>query len=333
MELANYILSFDPHEHKYTDNVGTEYTSVTTKISEYHDHFDIKAVARACEKIGRNAEHPKYLKYRGKNRHQLAKEWEITKKVACARGNKKHNFLEDSVNASNGYRKIIKSKLKKGRIYTILDILNEPKLGEVNLEFFIKTGIQIKYPEIFELIAAFVNNGYKIFSEVCVFCPEYGIAGLIDILAIKDGHFVIIDWKTNRDDIRAESGYFDKDAQGNRTGEFIRDHKTFGFPLQHIPASVKSKYTFQLSMYDYLVELTGLKQQANILCHIRHETYTEYDKKVLANPELLGREKVDIMPIEYWHKDTIAMLDDGKKYIKLKEGVNLFSPQDKIRVL
>jgi len=333
MDISGYILYFDPDEHKYTDNKGTVYTSVTTKIDEYVEKFNAKEVARACEKIGRNPAHPKYHKYKGKTRHQLISEWKTGCDKSLIRGNERHNFLEDSVNTANGYNRYIKSRIKKGRIYTILDILDNNNVGEVNLEFFISTGIRDRYPKIYNLIEAFVKAGYRIYSEVCVFSPEDGIAGLVDLLAIKDGKFVIIDWKTNKDDIVFDSGYFEKDAQGKNTGKFIKTNQRFAYPLQHIPQSNGAKYTLQLTSYDYFVELTGLVQQANIICHIRHEVYEDGDKDLEANPEWIGKEKVNILPIEYWKKDYIKLLEDSKKYNQIKQGVNLFSNAEGVELL
>ena len=61
LEKMQRIIYFDEKQHKYTDDLGNAYTSVTTVIDKYAVHFDTMKVSRACERIGRNPTHKIYL--------------------------------------------------------------------------------------------------------------------------------------------------------------------------------------------------------------------------------------------------------------------------------
>ena len=56
------ILYFNEEEHKYTDDLGNGYISVTTLIGKYTQEFKKEEIAAACERIGKNPRHPKYQK-------------------------------------------------------------------------------------------------------------------------------------------------------------------------------------------------------------------------------------------------------------------------------
>ena len=142
------ILYFNEEEHKYTDDLGNGYISVTTLI-------------KTCNGYKLNA----------------------------------NGFIND-------------------RIYTIDDIIGSHKYGKLNLEYFVKTGIREKYPDIFSLIAALVTKGYHIYAEIGVYDSQNLVSGLIDILLIRNKEFIILDWKTNKAPIRFESGYYDKKLDG-----------------------------------------------------------------------------------------------------------------------
>jgi hypothetical protein len=151
------------------------------------------------------------------------------------------------------------------------------------------------------------------YSEIGAFNSDYLISGLIDILLVKGNSFIILDWKTNRDNISELSGYYEKDEYGNVTDNFIETHKYFSYPLCHLTASTKNKYTLQLSIYNYLIEGFGLKCASNILCHIRHELYDENDYIVNTMPELIGKEKIEFLSIKYLKEDVQNMFEHYKE--------------------
>jgi len=305
------IITFDEEAHKYTDDINTPYSSVTTIIGKYYEKFDKKAkdIAAACEKIGKNPSHPKYLHYKNKTAKQLLYEWEQETIRACNKGSKKHEYLEQSVKSSNGYNRNAQGFIN-GRIYTIDNIIKGHNYGRLSLNHFIKSGIDILYPKIFGIIKDFVDKGFKIYAEIGVYDTRFCVSGLIDILLVRGTEFVILDWKTNKAPIRFDAGYYEKFA--NKTlnlDKWIPQDKHFYHPLSHLEDSVGNHYTLQLSTYDYLVESFGFTCIGNILCHIR----------TIENPNKLHdedeEEEVKFYSIDYRKDDVEKMLSHNLRSI------------------
>jgi hypothetical protein len=296
---------FDEELHKYTDELGNTYTSVTTVLGKYEEKFKTLEVARACEKIGKNPRHPKYFKYRNKSAKQIVAEWDALTEVALDNGNEKHNFLEDAVKTANGYNLVNKKDKKfiNGRIYTINDILTNHTYGEVDLDYFIKTGIKERYPKIFKLLATLVKGGYRLYAEIGVYSIDLLISGLIDILAVKEDKFIIVDWKTNKSPIRFEAGYYEKDNEGNITDNYILTDKKLLFPVHFLPASTLVKYSLQLSGYAYLVSRFGLTLEGILLCHIR---------------TVNDREVIEILPIKFYKNEIDLIFNHHYNNLDLK---------------
>lgn len=298
------ILYFNEELHKYTDDVETNYTSTTTVIGNYYEKFDKKAadIAAACERIGKNPSHPKYLKYRGKTAKQLLYEWAQETDRACKKGSKKHAYLENTVKSSNGYNLNAQGFIN-GRIYTIDDIIRGHNYGRLSLGYFTKTGINKVYPTIFNIIKDFVDKGFKIYAEIGVYDTRFGVSGLIDILLVRGLEFVILDWKTNKAPLRFDSGYFEKNLDGTlNLGAWTPQNKFFYYPISHLEDSTGNHYTMQLSIYDYLVESFGLKCVGNILCHIRTVERTDN----ISNED--EEEEVVFHSIKYLKKEAEALL-------------------------
>lgn len=306
--MSNPKIYFDEKLHKYTDEYGNTFTSVTTVIGKYVDEFDTDKMAEICERIGKNPSHAKYEKYKGKTKKQLKKEWATITKEALNKGNKKHNYLEDAIKASNNYKRV-KGKFINDRIFTIPDIIQNPAVGLVTLSKLRELGVDSKYPIIFELIEKFVNNGWKLYAEIGVYNLDYLISGLIDLLLVKGNKFFIIDWKTNKAPIKYDSGYFEKDKDGNLTDNFILDGKTLKYPLNNVPASTGHKYALQLSSYAYLTELFGMEHVGTVLCHIR---------------DIDDKEVVFMLTMEYMKNKVVTMMDHHLSNMKLKSQKKLF---------
>jgi hypothetical protein len=304
MELRT--IYFNEKLHKYTDEFNNPYISVTTLVSKYHEEFDIESNARRCALAGQRG-NPKYA---GKTIEQIKNEWEKAKVDGCERGNIRHDYLEDIVKRSNGYKKIEGSLFINDRIYTIPDILDNPSYGRVDLDYFKSTGLEDKYPTIYKAIESLVKAGYFIYSEIGVYNSDFLISGLIDILAIKGKSFLIIDWKTNKAPIKFESGWWEKDRDGKLTGAFIENNKYFKYPLNVLKDSVGNHYTLQLSSYDYLTEQFGLTCQGNILYHIRQVSTFE--------------EKVEVVPISYL-KNEVYKLYNHYQLTKIRDTVKQYT--------
>lgn len=107
--------------------------------------------------------------------------------------------------------------------------------------------------------------------EVIVYNENIGIAGTVDLVVEKNkmvgGHestarsFDIIDWKTNEK--IATEGYKGKSCKP---------------PIEHLPDCAMTKYELQLSLYKYLLELSGYEIDKLILVNLRDdETYIKYE--------------------------------------------------------
>jgi len=291
-------LYFDEAQHKYTDNRGNAYTSVTTVLGKYYEPFDVKKMARICELSGRKGN----PKYKGMSAKMLETKWKLNSEAACDYGNEKHNYLETSIKESTGYRIGVDGKLKSNQLITVEDIIQNPGFGELKLDYFIKTRINILYPSIFAVLVKLVAQGYRIYAELGVFKYDRLVSGLIDLFLIKGREFIIIDWKTNKDDISYEAGYWEHDDNGNSTGVFVNTYKTFFEPIKYLPASTGYKYTIQLSKYAYMAECFGLTCKALLLCHIRREQIIDANSGTLVD-------RVDLHPITYMKQEAQALID------------------------
>lgn len=306
--MHNLDIFFNAESHKYTDSAGNKYISVTTLLGKYGHKFDTYKMAKACEAAGKRGN----PKYRGQSAEDLMSKWARDTQHAINIGNEKHDYLETSVKTANNYYSIFDRHTPTGRLYTISDILSNPGYGKVDLDYFIKLGVKDRYPAIYNLIEFCAKEGYKMYPEICTYNPNFLISGLIDLLLVKDDSFAIIDWKTNRDSLRFESGYFEKDRFGNVTNTFIRTEQQFKFPLQMYPYSKGNIYTFQLSLYAYLTEFFGLKHKISLLCHIRHADAT-------------GVEKVDIHTIDYRKDDINSLVKHFTSNMDVKAQYKMFN--------
>lgn len=276
-------LFFDKEVHKYTDEYKNVYTSMTTCIEKYTEEFKTWDIAKACARIGTMPSHPKYEKYKGKSAKQLVHEWEETAKKACEKGNNRHDYLEDIINKSNGFIEASK-RYTKGRIYTIQDIMIDHDFGRIDIDYFSKSGLKERYPDIYKVILSLHDAGFYFYAELGVFDENRLISGLVDLPAFNHTNktFIVVDWKTNKNPIVDKSGYFDKDVNGNETGVFIPKNSYFYPPIDHLPDSMLHKYSLQVSGYAVLIERYGYKNKGNIICHIRDVDGVEQVNIIIA---------------------------------------------------
>jgi ATP-dependent exoDNAse (exonuclease V) beta subunit len=93
--------------------------------------------------------------------------------------------------------------------------------------------------------------GWKpFFCEWLIFSPRHGIAGTVDLIMIEDasktvseGKIWILDWKTNKAIDR-----------NNKYGQFALE------PIKHVPDCNFAKYTFQLRLYERIIN------EENLMC-------------------------------------------------------------------
>ena len=307
------FLFFDEGPHKYTDTLGNEYRSVTTLIGDYYNHFDADYWAH------------KKAREQGKSEKQIRAEWDRIKDEACERGTATHNGIEDAIKSVSKFKEAIKylEEVKSGRCITIADI---PDLipRPLDVEEF-KVATNNKYPEIYRVFDFYTERGYIIYSEIGAFLIDYLISGTIDIFCYRPTDFVILDWKTNRDGLKFEAGYYKKDKStipNQLTNEWIKKKQNMLPPLNHLDDCNGMHYTMQLSLYAIMAEIIldipciGLG-----LCHIGSPWVLNKYGQPLRDSEGYhidpnGEETVKWFKIQYLKNEAKALLKD--RYYRLK---------------
>ncbi len=307
------FLFFDEGPHKYTDTLGNEYRSVTTLIGDYYNHFDANYWAH------------KKAREQGKSEKQIRAEWNRIKDEACERGTATHNGIEDAIKSVSKFKEAIRylEEAKSGRCITIADI---PDLipRPLDVEEF-KEATNNKYPEIYRVFDFYTERGYTIYSEIGAFLIDYLISGTIDIFCYRPTDFVILDWKTNRDGLKFEAGYYKKDKStipNQLTNEWVKKKQSMLPPLNHLDDCNGMHYTMQLSLYAIMAEIildipcVGLG-----LCHIGSPwVLNKYGQPLRDNEgyhvDPNGEETVKWFKIQYLKNEAKALLKD--RYYRLK---------------
>ena len=318
--LTNFLY-FDEGPHRYTDTLGNEYRSVTTLIGDYYPHFDADYWAH------------KKAKEQGKSERQIKAEWERIKNEACERGTKTHNGLEDAIKDVSMFKQAIQYLIQhEGRCITVADI---PSLipKPLNIAEF-KKATDNKYPEIYRVFEFYTERGYTIYSEIGAYLMDYKISGTIDILCYKPDSFYILDWKTNRDGLKFEAGYYKKDKTtipNQLTNEWVKKDEKMLAPLAHLDNCNGMHYTMQLSIYALMVEMIlSIPCLGLGLCHIGSpwvlNAYGQPFRDVDGyHVDPNGKETVNWYRISYLKKEAYQLLTD--RYSKLKAENNTANTQ------
>lgn len=307
-------LYFDEPTHKYTDSLGNSYISVTTMIHDnYTPKFDKKYWLR------------KKSRELGISSKELERQWQAITDEACSRGTATHNGIEDAIKENSMFKNAIQylNQVESGRCITVADIPNLiPR--PLDLDKF-KEATNNKYEKIYDVFDFYLNKGYTIYSEIGAFLIDYLISGTIDILCIKEDRFVILDWKTNRNGLQFEAGYFKKDKSttpAQLTNQYIVKDEKMLPPLSHLDNCNGMHYTMQLSTYARMVELildipcVGLG-----LCHIgspfvKNQYGMPYRDKNNQYPiDENGEETVNWYHINYLRNEVDAILRDRKTFL------------------
>ena len=307
-------LYFDEPTHKYTDSLGNSYISVTTMIHDnYTPKFDKKYWLR------------KKSRELGISSKELERQWQAITDEACSRGTATHNGIEDAIKENSMFKNAIQylNQVESGRCITVADIPNLiPR--PLDLDKF-KEATHNKYGKIYDVFEFYINKGYTIYSEIGAFLIDYLISGTIDILCIKEDRFVILDWKTNRNGLQFEAGYFKKDKSttpAQLTNQYIVKDEKMLPPLSHLDNCNGMHYTMQLSTYARMVELildipcVGLG-----LCHIgspfvKNQYGMPYRDKNNQYPiDENGEETINWYHINYLRNEVDAILRDRKTFL------------------
>ena len=306
------FLYFDEGPHKYTDTLGNEYKSVTTLIHDYVPQFDTAKWV-----------HIK-AKEQNKTESQIKKEWNKIKNEACNRGNKTHNGIEDAIKEVSMFKNAIKylERTESGRCITIADI---PNLIPVPLDVEkFKEATDNKYQKIYDVFDFYTQRGYIIYSEIGAYLMDTLVSGTIDIFCYRPDNFVILDWKTNRDGLKFEAGYYKKDKTtipNQLTNEWVKKHETMLPPVAHLDNCNGMHYSLQLSMYAYMAEtILQIPCVGLGLCHIGSPFILNnwgqpYRDENGYHIDPNGQETVNWFRINYLKNEVKAILNDRLKIL------------------
>lgn len=160
------MINFNDELHKYTNNSGREYISVTTLIGQCKDEFETNRVAKECEIRG---EERKNYKYSGMKAEEIIGEWETICKEALRKGNKYHDLKE-------------------------LEILYQGQVLQKPLN-----GSRLLFPGYQDYIDLNYLEAGITYPELRIYWDELEIAGHIDVVTVDYGNVVHIkDYKTNK---------------------------------------------------------------------------------------------------------------------------------------
>ena len=313
------FLFFEEEGHKYNDTMGNEYLSVTTLIHDYYNNFDAAYWAH------------KKAREQGKSEKAILAEWDRIRDEACSRGTKTHNGLEDAIKEVSKFKNAIQylTDTNSGRVITIADI---PALipQPLDVDKFIEA-TDNKYPEIYRVFKFYTDKGYIIYSEIGAYLIDYLVSGTIDIFCYRPTDFVILDWKTNRDGLKFEAGYYKKDKTiipNQLTNEWIpQPRKKMLPPVSHLADCNGMHYSLQLSMYAIMAEIIlGLPCHGLGLCHIGSPWITNKYGQPLRDNEGYhvdpnGEETVNWFKINYLRNEVIALLKDREYKLKANKKI------------
>lgn len=269
-------LKFNEALHQYTDEENLEYTSVTTLIGKYHEQFDREhwSAVKAQES--------------GLTQDQVKANWDAINKYACDKGNRVHKELEDSINKSTGAHPPNRVDYNPtGGISNVRDYFIV--YNTANLNVLQATPLATKYPEIYKFLEKYILDGWSLYAERRVYWYEYLVAGTIDLPLVRGNDFIIVDWKTNKDELKFEAGYYKK-IGGVKSNIWVPKKTYFYHPLSTLEYCKGNIYTMQLSLYAHLLELWGFRCVGLYLFHIRDNdrprlytiSYIDWAAKVLC---------------------------------------------------
>lgn len=263
------ILYFNEEEHTYTDDLHNNYISTTTLLGDYEVPYDTKGEAKRLARLGKGI-------YKNKSARQIEQMWKDSTEMACAKGNVTHDGLENGIKQVSMFKDTVKilrtyDETEKNRLFTLDDVMGIKQFAPVDpIKFYEIVGH--KYPIIQQTIEYYTRKGYLLFAELGIYDEKRLISGMIDLFAYRHPYFVIIDWKTNKDDISFESYYYKRDADGQDTDKKVVKKKDFLiYPLDDLINCKGNKYAMQLSVYAKMCEQRGLICEGIVIFHIRDQ--------------------------------------------------------------
>jgi hypothetical protein len=168
---SGVVISFDDASHRYVDNNGQKYFSVTNIVHSLFPHFDAERISGFV------------AKKRDCTRQEVLNEWDDKRISSTIFGSKIHFYAECLLNDmewkdNNDGIKNLHSDI------SYLPYLEKEEKYKRQLDLLIPQLLQY-----YELIA----------TEIIIFSPDNQVAGTIDLLMRnkRTGALCIFDWKTN----------------------------------------------------------------------------------------------------------------------------------------
>jgi hypothetical protein len=312
-------LTFEEVSHVYKDETGFIYTSATTLIGKYKKPFNdyYWSMYTALKNNGYKVR-PDYGKEKiiyvnnlprsidslysnplfAFDTERTKDHWKQITEIACDRGNKTHNYLEDTINESKGdVEATTNNNIEPNLAYNNgTKILTEYRTQH-DLD---ATDLFEVYPEIYGTLLFYIKAGCIIYAEKRLYSYYYKLAGTIDVLIVKGKMFAILDWKTNKDKMYFYSGYYKKIKEGNtwvKTLEYIAKDERLLKPLNDLQDCKGILYSLQLSLYATMMIRWGYKliDKGLMIYHLRPD----------MRPQLIM--------IDYKEKEIQSMLDHHYK--------------------
>lgn len=262
-------ISFNEDLHRYTDEDNNEYTSVTSLIKRYEKPFDENYWAK------------KKADEAGLPTEVVKQNWKDIREYSANKGTIEHKLLEDSINKSNNNQDFKFDSTTYRERSPFKDRIGFIEINSTNLEVLANSPLGRKYPEIYKFLEGFILQGWTLMAEKRVYWYDFLIAGTIDCLLLKGKEFMIVDWKTNKDKLKFESGYYKK-IGGVKSDQWVSTNDFFKPPISALSFCKGNIYTLQLSLYSYILELWGFKCVNLFLFHIKSETEIYLHKIIYA---------------------------------------------------
>ena len=149
-----------------------------------------------------------------------------------------------------------------------------------------------------QMFDIFDLHSSEIFPEKRVYHPEWGICGTADALVPEHGKINILDYKTCKDPIMMDGGYWTNDKKTGQRTYVLSDKKKFKKPISHLPHSKGNEYALQLSLYMYILEQWGYVPGYMVL----YQIMDSFGKKVTTS-----------IPVPYLREEAKAIIEDFNK--------------------
>lgn len=244
---GKHIINFCEKNHTYIDNFGKSYTSVTSFIKPFFPGFDSVAMSKKCS-AGKNP------KYAGRSPEDILEEWAAEGNRGSSEGNNTHEYAEWLVNGWD-------DSIKPGPISERCEMI---------------------FKQVDKIVDYLFTNYDFIGSEIIIFSPDMGIAGMVDLLFFdpETQTILILDWKNNK------------------VITVTNIHQNAFYPIEHLQDTHKSKYALQLSLYQHIINKERYYPQAK-----------KYRRSLLhVIPEISKA-----IPVEYFDYEIKEILKKGKK--------------------